>query len=100
VRAIDAVKKRSQRSRKLSPLAHDGPADRSQEQVRQTAESRQAIKEAAQALTPRQQRIIQLSFDGWSVQHIAMTMRLPAARISDEKYKAIHKLHDRLATAG
>jgi RNA polymerase sigma factor (sigma-70 family) len=62
------------------------------------AEQREAVRLAsAQLLSPRQQRIMQLSFDGWSVQDIAEEMLLPAERVSDEKYKAIRKLHDRLA---
>ena len=51
---------------------------------------------ANQWLTSRQQRIMQLSFDGWSVQEIAEDLALPAERVSDEKYKAIRKLRSHL----
>jgi DNA-binding NarL/FixJ family response regulator len=48
-------------------------------------------------LTPRQQRILQMSFEGWSVHDIAADLRLPPERISDEKYKAVRKLREHLA---
>ena len=57
------------------------------------ADEREAVRRAAaDLLSPRQQRILQLSFDGWSVHEIALELQLPAERVSDEKYKAIRKL--------
>ncbi len=47
---------------------------------------------AARLLTHRQGRILELSLAGWTVQQIADKLETPAARISDEKYKAIRKL--------
>ena len=38
-----------------------------------------------------------LSFEGWSVHEIAEEMQIPAERISDEKYKAIRKLREKLS---
>ena len=38
-----------------------------------------------------------MSFEGWSVQEMAEELRLPAERVSDEKYKAIRKLREHLA---
>jgi RNA polymerase sigma factor (sigma-70 family) len=43
-------------------------------------------------LSSRQERIVQLSLDGWPVQDIAEELGLSAERVSDEKYKAIRKL--------
>jgi RNA polymerase sigma factor (sigma-70 family) len=95
-RAIDAVKKRTQRARKFSP-AVDGVADRGDLHRRTLREEREAVRQAAaDVLTPRQQRILQLSFEGWSVQDMAEELRLPVERISDEKYKAIRKLRAHL----
>jgi RNA polymerase sigma factor (sigma-70 family) len=95
-RAIDAVKKRTQRARKFSP-AVEGVADRGDLHRRNVREEREAIRQAAaDVLTPRQQRILQLSFEGWSVQDMAEELRLPVERISDEKYKAIRKLRAHL----
>ncbi len=98
VRAIDAVKKRTQRVRKWSGSL-DGVADRQESVTRLRAEERKMVQETAQeVLTPRQQRILQLSFEGWTVQEIAQELVIPAERISDEKYKAIRKLRAHLGT--
>lgn len=96
VRAIDAVKKRTQRVRKWSSCL-DGLADRRQTEAAQRSEKRDLVQHTAQELlTPRQQRILWLSFEGWSVHEIAEKMSLPAERISDEKYKAVRKLRGHL----
>lgn len=93
IRAIDTVKKRTKRSRKWSSGPLDAVADRHVRQERRLADERDAVRQAAaRLLSPRQQRILQLSFEGWSVQDIAAELKVPAERISDEKYKAIHKL--------
>jgi RNA polymerase sigma factor (sigma-70 family) len=93
LRAIDAVKKRTQRALRRSTGLNDVVADDRDHQERCVADERDAVRRAAaEFLSPRQQRILQLSFDGWSVQEIADKMQLPAERVSDEKYKAIRKL--------
>jgi RNA polymerase sigma factor (sigma-70 family) len=98
IRAIDTVKKRSQRTRKWAAIPLEAVADGHDRHERQRAEDRDLVRQAsAELLSPRQQRILELSFDGWPVQEIAAEMRLPAERVSDEKYKAIHKLRNRLA---
>jgi RNA polymerase sigma factor (sigma-70 family) len=100
VRAIDTVKKRSQRGRKLFSGADDLATDRRDLDERRRADDRAAVKEAAQELlSARQQKILQMSFEGWSVQDIAGELKLPAERISDEKYKAIRKLREHLEPA-
>ena len=96
LRAIDTVKKRTQRARKFSP-AIETVADRLDQQRRDLREEREVVNQtAAEILTPRQQRILQLSFEGWSVQEMSEELRLPVERISDEKYKAIRKLRGHL----
>jgi RNA polymerase sigma factor (sigma-70 family) len=98
LRAIDAVKKLTQRRKKWLPPTYDHPADHNDLHRRQVADQREAVAEAAeQVLSPRQRRIVQLSFDGWSVQEIAADMHTPPARVSDEKYKAIRKLRRSLS---
>jgi RNA polymerase sigma factor (sigma-70 family) len=100
IRAIDAVKKRSQRSRKWVPLIEDGVADRTAGDERHRTDERQLVDRAAsELLSERQQRILQMSFEGWSVQAIAEQLRTPAERISDDKYKAIRKLREHLCEA-
>jgi RNA polymerase sigma factor (sigma-70 family) len=91
LRAIDAVKKRSQRSRRFTSLPGDLPARESTDLV--TNEDRESLRQAAaKLLTERQAAILDLSLEGWSVQEIAERLEAPAARVSDEKYKAIRKL--------
>jgi RNA polymerase sigma factor (sigma-70 family) len=99
LRAIDAVKKRTQRARKFCHTL-DGVADRREPHALRVAAEREQVREAAQELlTPRQQRILQLGFEGWSVHDTARELGLPPERVSDEKYKAIRKLRGRLAEA-
>jgi RNA polymerase sigma factor (sigma-70 family) len=98
LRAIDAVKKRSQRSKRWAPEPAEGVADRRDSHRRAVAVEREAVaRAAAELLSARQQRIMQLSFEGWSVHEIAAELRTPPERVSDEKYKAIRKLRGRLA---
>jgi RNA polymerase sigma factor (sigma-70 family) len=97
LRAIDAVKKRTQRARRWVHNL-DGVADRREPYARRLADDRELVRQAAQELlSPRQQRILQLSFEGWSVQEIARELSLPAERVSDEKYKSVQKLRKHLA---
>ena len=97
LRAIDAVKKRSQRRRKWSSCLTEVLADPRDAHDRRRADDREAVRQAArELLSARQQRIMQLSFEGWSVQDLAEELKLPAERVSDEKYKAIRKLREHL----
>lgn len=96
VRAIDTVKKRIQRARKFSPVI-DSVADRRDPEHRRLREEREIVdRAAAELLSPRQQRILQMSFEGWSVQEMSQELRVPVERISDEKYKAIRRLRTHL----
>ena len=73
-------------------------ADRHDGQRRRLADEQAAVRQAASVvLTPRQQQIMQMSFEGYSVQEIGSKLTLPPERISDEKYKAIRKLRAYLA---
>jgi RNA polymerase sigma factor (sigma-70 family) len=100
LRAIDTVKKRSQRSKRFSPEPAEGVTDRRDLHRRGVADEREAVARASEELlSDRQQRIMQLSFEGWSVHEIAAELRTPPERVSDEKYKAIRKLRGRLAEA-
>jgi RNA polymerase sigma factor (sigma-70 family) len=100
LRAIDTVKKRTQRARKCSGDV-ENVADRHDQHARYLTEERELVRQAAERLlTPRQQRILQLSFEGWAVHEMAQELSLPVERVSDEKYKAIRKLRAHLADAG
>jgi RNA polymerase sigma factor (sigma-70 family) len=97
LRAIDTVKKRSQRSRRWSNNLVETVADRRPQHERSLADDRESVNGAAvELLSSRQQQILKWSFEGWSVQDISRKLRVSAERISDEKYKAIRKLRARL----
>jgi RNA polymerase sigma factor (sigma-70 family) len=100
LRAIDAVKKRTQRGQKRSVALTGVVADVRDARDRQLADQRDAVRQAsAEVLSERQQRILQLSFEGWSVHDIAGQLQLPAEWVSDEKYKAIRRLREHLGAA-
>ncbi|MFO0926476.1 MAG: sigma-70 family RNA polymerase sigma factor [Gemmataceae bacterium] len=97
IRAIDAVKKRVQRTRQHSD-AVEAVADPRGSGDGRRAEERALVRQAAEELlTPRQQRILVMSFEGWTIPEIGAELALPVERVSDEKYKAIRKLRAHLA---
>lgn len=91
LRAIDAVKKRTQRARKFAALSPEIAERRPVSNA--TRDDREAVaKAAAENLSPRQRRILKLTADGWAVPDIATELATTVERVSDEKYKAIKKL--------
>jgi RNA polymerase sigma factor (sigma-70 family) len=97
LRAIDTVKKRVQRCRKWVPYLQDAVADPRTADDRHRSDERDAVwQAAAQVLSNRQQNILRLSTEGWSVQEIAERLDTSPERVSDEKYKAIRKLRAQL----
>ena len=97
IRAIDAVKKRTQRARKFAPLMPDAAEYRTENELR---DDRDAVAKAArEVLSPRQRRILELITDGWAIPQIAIELAAPVERISDEKYKAVRKLQHYLGNA-
>ena len=99
VRAIDMVRKRVQRSRKFQPLDdHSTPGPDHDRRDRERQELGEILEAARRdALTPRQDRIVELWTRGWNVPEISLTLGLSPARVSDEKYKALRKLERHLA---
>ncbi len=96
IRAIDAVKKRTQRARKYADLSPEVWDDRARAGAH-VREQREAVDLAAEAvLSPRQRKIVELTADGWAVPDIAAELRTTPERVSDEKYKAIRKLRTHL----
>ena len=95
VRAIDAVKKRTQRHLKKTSYVNSVIPDYSAGRERYQLEEREAVQQAAsEVLSERQQQILKLSMEGWSVQEIADELTIGPERVSDEKYKAIRKLRE------
>ena len=98
LRAIDAVKKRTQRARKFAALSPESAERRPVSNA--TRDDREAVaKAAAENLNPRQRRILELTADGWAVPEIAAELATTVERISDEKYKAIRKLQHAFGAA-
>ena len=99
VRAIDMVRKRVQRSKKLQPLDdHSTPGPDLDRRHRNRQELGEILEAARRAvLSPRQDRIVELWTRGWTVPEIGESLGLPVARVSDEKYKALRKLEHHLA---
>lgn len=100
VRAIDMVRKRVQRTKRLQTIdeqlvvGHDH--DRQTRQRQELGEILEAARAAV--LTSRQDEIVELWTRGWTVPEIAHKLSLPHARVSDEKYKALRKLERHLAS--
>jgi RNA polymerase sigma factor (sigma-70 family) len=96
IRAIDAVKKRTQRARKFTPLTPDAAEYRTENELR---DDRDVVwKAAREVLSPRQRRILELTAEGWAIPQIATELAAPVERISDEKYKAVRKLQHYLGS--
>ncbi len=100
VRAIDMVRKRVQRSRRFETL--DESTCMAPQPLRPPADQLELgeLLENARAavLSARQDRILELWTEGHTVPEIATQLKLPAHRVSDEKYKALRKLERYLAT--
>lgn len=62
-------------------------------------ELQDAMVVAKRCLSTRQHQILSLCGDGWSISEIADKLDMSSARVSDEKYKAVRKLRQRLAVA-
>lgn len=96
LRAIDAVRKRTQRGKRYSGLV-DEVSDRRNSPEQHRSELREELRLASVAvLSDRQSAILSLTSEGWSIPEIAERMQTTAERISDEKYKAIRKLRSHL----
>jgi len=92
LRAIDAVKKRTQRDRRHGELTNE-VSDRRNGFEANLRDRRESVKlAAAEVLSDRQQRIVEMSAEGYPVPEIADHLGTTPERISDEKYKAIRKL--------
>ena len=91
IRAIDAVKKRTQRERQPATLFDDRTADSRQD--RAYDENKDALRQAAsRLLSTRQQTILRMACEGWSIADTAKELTTTPERVSDDKYKAIQKL--------
>lgn len=93
VRAIDAVRKRTQRERSRTVGLPENVGETRAYSSDSYSQEREEVNRAGESiLSPRQNQIMQMSMDGWSVQEMAVALGTSAERVSDEKYKAIRKL--------
>ena len=96
VRAIDAVKKRTQRAKRFVELPLD-VVDKRNTPTTDIRDQWEAMTMAAsRVLNTRQRRIVELSATGWAVPEIATELGTTPERVSDEKYKAVKKLRTEL----
>ena len=95
LRAIDAVKKRAQREKKRNPLNDNELPDFSHVTTLVRSEERAVVNRAAtELLSTRQQRILHLTCEGWTIPEMAEELNVSVQRVSDEKYKAVQKLRN------
>ncbi|MEZ6142353.1 MAG: sigma-70 family RNA polymerase sigma factor [Zavarzinella sp.] len=95
-RAIDAVKKRTLRTKRWGNLP-EATADRGIIPATERNELQEEVQHVArQVLSTRQQQILQMTSEGWAVPEIASELQISVDRVSDEKYKAIRKIRKEL----
>jgi RNA polymerase sigma factor (sigma-70 family) len=96
LRAIDAVKKRTQRGRRFNSLADEIVDPRLHPAATKNDLREELSRCSSDILSPRQQQIIEMCGQGWSIPEIAQELNTTVERVSDEKYKAIRKLRKHL----
>lgn len=100
VRAIDCVKKRVQRSKKTQAIPVEGVTDQQQSVDTSRREEWELVRQAAnEVLSERQRKIIAMSAMGYEAADISKELGMSSARVSDEKYKAVHRLREYLESA-
>ncbi len=99
LRAIDAVKKRTQRAKKFASISSDH-ADWRNELTTDVRSYRESLNRAAETvLSDRQREIVEMTTTGWGIPEIAAKLGTTVDRVSDEKYKAIRKLRSHFGNA-
>jgi RNA polymerase sigma factor (sigma-70 family) len=94
-RAVWRTIQRWRRALQFAPI--DGRQFAESDDAQEQVDLRDTLATAVASLSPRQQRILALWSEGFSVDEIARELGIPAARASDQKYKAIRKLQRLLA---
>jgi len=94
LRAIDTVKKRTQRIKKPS-LLPESVSDTSVFDASRRDDRSWIEAHGKNLLNDKQRRIIDMTFTGHEVPEIANELGTTVERVSDEKYKAIRKLKTR-----
>lgn len=97
-RAIWSAVQRWRRTRRPHQLGDSDSPDFRLAHAEELAQTRDMIVAALPDLTERQQDIVARFIDGASVADIATELGTTPARVSDEKYKAIQKLRQKLGS--
>ena len=102
MRSIWCVAQRWRRQTNRSPVSLDLLPDRGEDESVHFVDrisNAEVLERGLEQLTEVQRSILKLWCDGYSVADIAEELEMPAARVSDQKYKAIRLLKSRLAEA-
>ena len=91
-RAIWRTAQRWRRAPRFLPL--DPAVNQDSRDDHESCDLSDWLNNALDSLSLRQRRILTLWSQGWSIEEIAQEVGVPAARASDEKYKALRKLRD------
>lgn len=97
MRCVWCVTQRWRRALMKQPVSLDVISDQVDQRSRESAFDLEGLEHAMQELSPTQQQILHLLRQGDSVAEIAEELNVPAARVSDQKYKAVRKLQKALA---
>ena len=98
MRCVWCITQRWRRSVPRAPLSLDAVVDDVPMQPAATADfDLELLDSVMQELSSTQQQILHRVRQGDSVAEIAASLELPAARVSDQKYKAVRKLQRLLA---
>ena len=74
----------------------DTQSERRDDAAARTQHAREIVQDPRNGLSPRQQHILNASLEGQTVAEISAQLNIPTNRVSDEKYKAVQKLRQRL----
>lgn len=92
MRCVWCVTQRWRRAIAKQPVSLDVLADQVDERSQHRDVDFEELENAIQDLSPTQQQILSLVRHGESVADISAALDIPAARVSDQKYKAVRKL--------
>lgn len=99
MRSVWAVAQRWRRAARRSPISLDVVQAQVTSDVPDLPGDTEALANAFENLSDTQRQIISLWLDGNTVAEISDQMNIPAARVSDQKYKAIRSLKNQLLDA-
>ena len=96
VRSIWCVTQRWRRARARQPVSLEQLAETEVRNRGEASEEWESLEPAIQTLNTTQQQILQRLRNGDSIAEIADALQISAARVSDQKYKAVKKLQKSL----